>query len=132
MFTVKVYIDDGFEELEAVAEANNIESLTEAGAYVRSVARNSIRRSKRASAPGQPPRTRRGALRQSILFSVEPTQQRVFVGSAASYLGAMTGGAHEKGGVFRGRLYPSRPFMGPALIAAAPRLSENWEGIIRG
>ena len=47
--------------------------------------------------PGTPPNTRRGLLKQSLLFGVEKQRQSVVIGPAESFIGtAMT--AHEFGG----------------------------------
>ena len=61
--------------------------------------------------PGTPPNTRRGLLKQSLLFGVEKQRQSVVIGPAESFIGtAMT--AHEFGGIYRKRRYPKRPLMG--------------------
>lgn len=132
MIKTKAKIDDKMPALARVAKKNNIATLGQAGAFVRQVMRRSIRKSKRAALPGQPVKTRKGAIRQAILFSVEKDRERVLIGPAASRIGANVGGAHEFGGSFRGRKYPARPFAGPAIVAAAPRLPSKWDGLLRG
>lgn len=132
MITLRAKIQDRTPSIIRTAKKRNIETLSQAGAYVRSVIRFSIRRSKRASVPGEPPKTRRGALRQSLLFSVEKERERVLIGPAASRIGIGVGGAHEFGERFRGRSYPERPFSRPGILAAAPRLPKQWQGFIRG
>ena len=105
-------------------------TLGRAGAYVRKTAVNSVRKSKRASAAGTPPNTRRGLLKRAVLFGVEPDAGRVVVGPARSLIGiSMT--AHEFGGRYRGREYPRRPLMWPALEHAAPRLPKLWEDSLK-
>lgn len=131
MITLKTRVEDRFPNIIRIAKKKNIETLGQAGAFVRSVIRYSIRRSKRPALPGQPPRTRRGAMRQAIMFSVEKDRERVLIGPAASRIGVGVGGAHEFGGRFRGRSYPERPFAGPGILAAAPRLPNKWQGLIK-
>lgn len=121
-----------FEEdrlLGAMKQANR-KALGRVGAYVRKTAVNSVRRSDKASEAGTPPNTRRGLLRRSVLFGVEADALRVVVGPARSLIGiSMT--AHEFGGRYRGREYPRRPLMGPALEHAAPRLPKLWEDALK-
>ena len=100
------------------------------GAYVRRVAVNSVHRSRSASAAGTPPHTRRGLLKNSILFGVEGDGRSVVIGPAKSFVGiSMT--AHEFGGMYRGRKYPKRQLMGPALMRSAPELPKLWKDAIR-
>ena len=108
----------------------NTKALTRAGAYVRKAARNAVSRSKKASAPGSPPHTRRGLLKRSILFGVEKQRQTVVIGPAFQFIGiAMT--AHEFGGNYRRRKYPKRPLMGPSLIKTAPQLPKLWADSVK-
>jgi hypothetical protein len=76
-----------------------------------------------ASKPGSPPfthprskkkRSTSGQLPQSILYDIENDPDAVVIGPSAE-LFHKTGRPHERGGSFRGRNYPDRPFMGPAL-----------------
>ena len=105
-------------------------ALGRVGAYVRATAKNLVHRSGNASPAGTPPNTRRGLVRNSILFGVEGDARSVVIGPAKSFVGiSMT--AHEFGGRFRGRNYPARPLMGPALRQSAPRLPKLWEDSIK-
>ena len=102
-----------------------VRSLRQAGAYVRKAARHAVRKSDSASAPGTPPHTRRGLLKNSLLFGVEKSRMAVVIGPAHSFIGiAMT--AHEFGGKFRRRKYPKRALMGPTLQKTAPQISKMW------
>jgi hypothetical protein len=76
-----------------------------------------------ASPPGSPPYTHIGSKRQrtteghlpaSILYSLEDNDTAVVIGPSIALL-ASVGRPHEHAGSFRGRTYPERPFMGPAL-----------------
>ena len=63
--------------------------------------------------PGTPPNTRRGLLKQSLLF----------IGTAMT--------AHEFGGIYRKRHYPKRPLMGPTLEKTLPKLPALWENSVK-
>ena len=103
--------------LIAVKSGNNV-ALRRAGAYIRKAARNRVTTSEKASAPGSPPNTRQGLLKQSLLFGVDKRLESVVIGPAESMIGtAMV--AHEFGGRFRKRRYPKRPLMGPTLEKTA-------------
>ena len=80
-----------------------------------------------ASKPGSPPFTRRGQLRNAILFDVN--DKSAIIGPRQSFVG-QAGAAHELGETFRGTDYPERPYMGPALEEALPRFARNWKASI--
>jgi hypothetical protein len=61
-------------------EAAEKRTLSRAGAFVRTRARGSIRRRKRASNPGQPPTNRTGILKRFIFFGYEPATSSVVIG----------------------------------------------------
>jgi len=107
-----------------------VKSLRQAGAYVRKAARHAVRRASGASPPGTPPHTRRGLLKRSILFGVEPRRLAVVIGPAYQFVGiSMT--AHEFGGKYRRRDYPKRPLMGPTLQKTAPQISKMWADSVK-
>jgi phage gpG-like protein len=105
-------------------------TLNHAAASIRLIARRSIKRGKSASSPGTPPNTRRGRLTDAIRYSVDKSKRVALVGPTESVVGE-AGAAHEFGGYFRGTNYPKRPFMGPALAQAAPRLPETWAASLK-
>lgn len=77
--------------------------LMRQGAYIRGVAARSIRRvanKLRYSAPGTPPYTHSGKLKEGIEFAGE--ENRVLIGPRASWIGRL-GALHEFGGVVPGR-----------------------------
>ena len=117
-------------KIEKRVKQANIRSLNHAAAYIRQVARHSIKRSQKAASPGQPPHTRRGLYRRAILFSVEKAKQSAVIGPDYSIAG-QSAMVHEHGGIRYGRRYPKRPFMGPALRAAAPKLPKSWANSVR-
>lgn len=85
------------QRLRRKAKKGSIRSLGHAGGALRLTARRSIHRSEEASRPGQPPHTRRGRLRESILYSVDKDRQRVIIGPVYSYIRRI-GACHEFGG----------------------------------
>ena len=127
-FDVRLEFDE--DSLLGAVKYANKKALRSVGAYVRRVAVNSIRQSKKSSSPGTPPNTRAGLLKRSILFGVERDARSVVIGPAKSFVGlSMT--AHEFGGMYRGRKYPKRQLMGPALNRTAPELPKLWKDSIR-
>ena len=115
--------------LVAVRSGNNI-ALRRAGAYIRKAARNRVSTSEKASAPGSPPNTRQGLLKQSLLFGMDSRRESVVIGPAESIIGtAMV--AHEYGGTYRKRRYPKRPLMGPTLEKTATKLPALWEKSVK-
>ncbi len=115
--------------LIAVQRGNNI-ALCRAGAYIRKAARNRVSASEKASAPGSPPHTRKGLLKQSLLFGVDQRRDSVVIGPAESIIG-MAMVAHEFGGRYRKRRYPKRPLMGPTLGKTASKLPALWEKSVK-
>jgi len=108
----------------------NLKALRQAGAYIRKAARHAVQKSAKSSAPGTPPNTRQGLLKQSILFGVEKSRQAVVIGPAYRLIG-ITMTAHEFGGMYRHRNYPKRPLMGPTLVKTAPQISKLWENSLK-
>ena len=92
--------------------------------------RQEVTSSDKASAPGSPPHTRQGLLKQSLLFGVDSRRESVVIGPAESIIGtAMV--AHEYGGTYRKRRYPKRPLMGPTLEKTANKLPALWEKSVK-
>jgi hypothetical protein len=117
--------------------------LSKAGAFIRTTARNSMRRRKGSAPPGQPPHVHKGTLRRLIFFGYDRSSDSVVVGpvgfraSTAPNLLEFGGKAtlvrRRRGKVVRDRAtYESRPFMGPALEKERPRLPQLWAGSVRG
>lgn len=82
---------------KAVAVGDRL-ARSKAGQAVRRSARSMIRKNRRPSVPGKPPHTRRGRLRQSILYSAPATESEVIIGPAAHII-SRTGHYHEFGGM---------------------------------
>jgi hypothetical protein len=118
------------EKVAAAARRGNFKSLGHAAAAIRLTARRSIRPSRRASAPGRPPHTRRGLMKRAILYAVEPEGTSAVVGPDAAFVGG-SAQPHEFGGRYKGQEYPRRPFMGPALEQVRDRLPRHWAASVR-
>lgn len=97
MIGVKVKTKIEGERVVAKTRKASISNLRQAGAYIRGIARKSIKVSPKYSPPGKPPRSRKGRLKDAILFAVEKEQQRVVVGPTATEVGQI-GRTHERGG----------------------------------
>lgn len=115
-------------------------SLSRFGAFVRTRSRSSIRKRKATSAPGSPPSSHVGTLRNSIYFSYDPARRSVvigpvpFNGSGRGALALEEGGQSEaKGKRGRGRRIniKARPFMGPAFRAELPNAAAQYKGMFR-
>lgn len=114
-------------------QAANYQSLDKAAGSIRLIARRSIRDAPedKPSPPGKPPRTRgTRRLKQAIVYAVDRVQQVAVIGPSAALIGP-AGWAHEHGGLLRGDDYPKRPYMGPAMVKAAPRLPKHWAGVVK-
>lgn len=132
--------------MKAVAAADR-RALSKFGAYVRTRARSSIRTRKKASAPGQPPSSHKGWLKQHLYFAWDQATRSVVVGPAQLGRGTAPR-ALEFGGPslsFRrlkvsGRAYTAtrvvnirpRPFMHPALAAELPKFAGLYRGTLGG
>ena len=116
--------------LVARAAKASVDVLRRMGAYIRRVAQSKVRQSRNPSQPGEPPHTRRGALKRGILFGVEKRRQSVLIGPGFRFVGASMA-AHEFGGQYRKERYPKRPLMGPTLKESASRLSVLWADAVK-
>lgn len=114
--------------------------LSKFGAFVRRSAKSSIRRRRKASAPGQPPSSHTGLLKKLIFFGYEPRKRSVVIGPAR--LSQKIGDAPhalEHGGTSavrrRGKAkrttVAARPFMGPALAKEEPKLPAMWRDSVK-
>jgi len=107
------------------ARAGNLRAV---GYLIATLAKPKIKRSKRASLPGEPPTTRRGLMRKAIRYELAADKRSVVIGPAASIVGT-AGQPHEHGGRYKGESYPERPFMGPALQEALPLIGPRYKAI---
>lgn len=112
------------------------------GGFVRRTARQSIRKSKKPSRPGQPPKSRTGFLKRGILFDYDRRRRSVVVGPTrlSGAKGSNVPRVLEEGGIgsvrrkgarpFRIRV-KKRPYMGPALAKELPGLPAMWKNSVR-
>ncbi len=112
------------------ARESSFKSLGHAGAAIRMTARRSIKRGGGKSQEGTPPHTRKGRLKNAIMYAVERERQTVVVGPDVGMAGT-AGKAHEFGGRYRKENYPKRPFMGPALEKLKNRLPKEWANSVK-
>lgn len=110
------------------------------GAYVRRRARQSIRKRRRISKPGEPPSSHTGALKRFIYFVYDRAQQSVIVGPVL--LPGKPGDAPEaleyggrsatiEDGKRASMIIQPRPFMEPAFEEEQPKLPGMWRDAIR-
>ncbi|MEL6396595.1 MAG: hypothetical protein AAFQ71_11425 [Planctomycetota bacterium] len=113
------------DRMERRRERATRRAMFKVGANLRTTASRSIRvRKTAASKPGKPPHTRGNRrLRKSIMFAVDRNGRSVIVGPTKAGVG-LAGEAHERGERFRGRNYPRRPYMAPALEVRADDLRD--------
>jgi len=122
-------------------------SLSRFGAYVRQGSRQSIRKRKASSLPGQPPSSHTGLLKKFIFFAYDADTKSVVIGPAllGGKLGDVTE-ALEHGGTtmmtrrvrVRGRRerrrvrlqIKARPFMQPAFEAEKAKLPAHWRASV--
>ena len=116
--------------LVARAAKASVDVLRRMGAYIRRAAQSKVRQSRNPSQPGEPPHTRRGALKLGILFGVDRRTNSVVVGPSVRFVGTSMQ-AHEFGGGYKRERYPKRPLMGPSLRESAPHLAKMWENAVK-
>ena len=116
--------------LVARAAKASVDVLRRMGAYIRRAAQSKVRQSRNPSQPGEPPHTRRGALKRCILFGVDRRTNSVVVGPSVRFVGTSMQ-AHEFGGGYKRERYPKRPLMGPSLRESAPHLAKMWENAVK-
>ncbi len=127
---MKVRIDFDERRILISTQKVNLTGLRRSGAYIRKAARNKVSQSKVSAPPGSPPHTRRGLLKNALLFGVEKSRLSVVVGPAESLIGTAMY-AHEFGGRYKKQRYPKRPLMVPTLKATRSQLPKLWENSVK-
>lgn len=149
---------DYFFDRQAVIDAigkGAAKALSKAGAFVRRAARSSIRKRKKPSAPGQPPSSHTGLLKNFIFFAYDPKTRTVVVGPEKLNRGTGAPELLEFGGStvtdrkthirVKGGKRPkyvtipkgtrvtirARPYMAPAAKAARKDLPAQFRDIIK-
>ena len=138
-----------FDQLRVVSAADKATRrvLSRFGAYVRTSARSSIRRRKKASKPGGPPTNRTGFLKKFIFFGYDPSERNIVIGpmklngksgddipSVLEYGGNTTAYFWDRSkqkSVKKRIKVAARPFMAPALKKNLPQLPAMWKNSIR-
>lgn len=118
--------------------------LSRFGAFVRTSARHSIRKRKRASAPGEPPSSHTGLLRRFIFFGYDRDRRSVVIGPqrlnqkvgdaphALEYGGSSTVVEGLRGRRRKRRIkVAARPYMGPAFEREKPKLPAMWANSVK-
>jgi hypothetical protein len=118
--------------------------LSKFGAYVRTAAKSSIRKRKKASAAGCPPSSHTGLLKKFIFFGYDTATRSVVIGPirlnstdgtapAALEYGGMTRITTRRKGprITVSAKIVSRPFMHPALQKELPKLPATWADSIK-
>lgn len=119
--------------------------LSKFGAFVRTAAKSSIRKRKKASEPGKPPSSHTGLLKQFIYFAYDPSTQGVVIGptrlnktagtapEALEYGGSATVVRRRKDGRRESKrvAISKRPFMHPALKQELPKLPAMWQDSVK-
>ena len=115
--------------------------LSKFGAYVRQTSRQSIRRRKGSSRPGQPPSSHTGLLKQFIYFGYDEHRRSVVIGPVtlarkASGVPAVLeygGNVTIQWGNDRGKTVSieARPFMGPAFEKELSAQASLWANSIK-
>jgi len=80
MLRIRVKVWTKLAKVLRATRAASITSLGRAGAYIRGIARRSIKVSPEAAPPGHPPHTRKGRLKGAILYAVERAQGSAVIG----------------------------------------------------
>ena len=128
--STRVKTIDELDRIQEEADRAVYRNVRHAAFSIAKAARASIIRSKKPSAPGQPPRTRAGrkGIRRAIRVGMESRDEAV-VGTMYSAFGT-AGGVLEHGGRRCDTTIEARPFMGPALESNLDRFANSFEGSI--
>jgi len=123
------------------ADAQTKKALSRFGAFVRRTARQSIRKRKKSSRPGQPPSSHTGILKQFIYFGCDSHRRSVVIGPViTSRKGSGVPATLEYGGQVRitsgkakGKTttIEARPYMGPAFDSELDTVSKLWANSIK-
>jgi len=107
--------------------------LIRQGSYLRMVARHMIHRRRGASRPGHPPHSHVGLLRDQIFYGYDRAAGSVVVGPRVFKASRDIPGLLEFGGRHprTGAVYQARPYMGPALERAEPKLASFWHDSVK-
>ena len=127
------------QRIENARDRGIMQRFSRFGAFVRTRARSSIRSRKRISAPGEPPSSHSGQLKNGIFFAYDSVEKAVVIGPVL-YGRGQAPRLLERGGSGtvldrrRGRQIPAtyraRPFMRPAFEAELTKMPGMLAGSI--
>lgn len=138
--SVKKVIDETNKVLAEV-DKQTAKNLKAVGAETRKVARRSIRKKQKPSAPGRPPRSVVGTLRRTIFFWIERNQAVItgpihLPGSTSNIPEVLEHGGTSRSkrrSVGRRRFYSrtiqARPYMGPAFTKTRDDIRNIWKPV---
>jgi hypothetical protein len=138
-FKVKNLFFDRPAVINAVGRAR-ASSLARVGAYIRIVARRSMRRRRAIAEPGKPPSAHAGDLKEKIYFAYDSSSESVVAGPVKFKEGIVPGLLEFGGEVARHEKTKSRtlhyrgnPYMGAALDTAIDegKIPSYWADSIR-
>lgn len=129
MIEVKIKTRDEIPKLMRKAKRANLDSLGKSGAYTRQVMKSKLTKRKKPRPPGQSVASPTKRARKSILFAVDKIDDSVVIGPSANLVGRVMS-AHEFGTPYKGDKIKARPFAGPALEKATPKLAPFWRGSV--
>ena len=129
MFQAIVKVTEHLKKVAEAARKASLDRLRRAAAGIRKDAQASIENAPGPSAPGSPPHSRRGQIRNAIIYDVDADNLSAVIGPRASRVG-QSARAHERGGEFKGTEYPARPFMEPAMVGRLESFAGSFSGSI--
>ena len=130
MIYMKVTTRDEIPKVIRKAKRGQMESIWRASGYVRTVMRNTLGKKKTPRPPGQPATSRTGRARSSILFAADKRDQSSIIGPSYRMVGRSMQ-AHEFGIKYKGDKFAARPFAGPSIDKATPKLAPFWRGAVQ-
>ena len=133
MMKIDTKIKDETKKAKREFDRANLRNIYKASGFALKVARRKIKKKKKgqASPPGTPPHTHDArVLKRAMVFEVEEKEQSSVLGPRFSRVGR-SAVAQEYGGLYMGRRYPERSFMGPTLDDIIPPLPNFWADSVR-
>jgi hypothetical protein len=128
-------------------DAATRKALSKAGAFIRRTAKGLIRKGKKASQPGKPPKSHTGLLKDFLFFCYEPSLKSVVVGPARLDKPGLAPAVLEFGGdaTVTRRLHQNgrrverrrkihilpRPYMSAAFAKEQPKFAALWGNQMR-
>lgn len=130
MIGLKVKTENTMQRVRDAANKAAFKNFRHAAASISKDMKASIEKAPQgeASEAGEPPHTHRGQfLKRAVRWDAD--DKGAVIGPIASIVGE-AGAVHEFGEVYHGVDYPERPFAGPTLERAIPRIAGEWAGSI--